>query len=235
MPFHLFPDLPPEIRLQIWEATLPGPRPVGPLIPEPRLSMRKRRGPYQDDPVALKVNKESREIALLNYTRRDPSHLKFWEIRDDVKYCSYVDFKVDIAFFYDFDLWGLPPGPYDDAGCQFFSEVEMGRMERLWVVHDGAVNLGRDLARWFDTWLKRLLGLKEMVIEVRGLKKCRGIAAPGGAFQTVEEALQNVKDMGVERLLRFQEELGEKGVKWEMPVLEVEDGENLIFERRLGG
>lgn len=235
MPFHLFPDLPPEIRLQIWEATLPRPRHVGPLIPEPRLSMRKRRAPYQSDPIALKICRESREIALLHYTRRDASHLKFWEIRDDVKYCSYVDFKIDIAYFYEMELWELPPGVGDDVGVQFFSEKEMGSVERLWIVHDGIVNLGRDLARWMEVWLPRFLGLKWMLVEVRGLKKCVGIAAPGGAWKTVEEALQNVREMGVERLYRFQEELRERGVRWEMPVLEVEDGENLRLERKLGG
>lgn len=208
---------------------------MGPLIPEPRLSMRKRRGPYQEDPVALKTNKESRGIALLSYTRRDPLHLKHWEMRDDVKYCSYIDFKVDIAFFYDFDQFELPAGPDDDIEHQFFSEQEMGRIERLWIVHDGVVNLGRDLAKWLEHWLSRFMGLKEMVVEVRGLKKCRGIVAPGGAFWTVEEALQDVREMGVERLYRFQEGLGERGIKWELPVLEVENGENLVWERRLGG
>jgi hypothetical protein len=190
--------------------------------------MRKRRGPYQEDPVALKVNKESRGVTLLNYTKRDAIHLKHWEMRDVVKYCSYIDFKVDIAFFYDFDQFELPAGPDDDIGCQFFSEAEMERIERLWIVHEGIVNLGRDLARWLDTWLPRFVELKEMVIEVRGLKKCRGIAAPGGAFWTVEEAMQNVRDMGVERLYRFQEVLEERGIKWQLPVLEIEDRENLV-------
>ena len=196
--------------------------------------MRKRRGPYQEDPVALKINKESREVALRHYARRNPSHLSFWEIRDDVKYCSYIDFKVDIAFFYDFDLWDWRLTLDDDLGCQFFSEAEMGRIETLWVVHDGVVNLGQDFARWLDAWLSKFLSLKGLFVEVRGLKKCRGIVAPGGAFQTVEEALQDVREMGVERLYVFQEKLGEMGVKWEIPILKVENGENIIFGRKAG-
>ena len=234
MPFHLFPALPPEIRLQIWEAALPTVRHVGRLVPEPRLSMRKRRGPSQKDPVALKINKESRYIALLHYSKRDALNLKYWELRDDVKYCSYIDFRIDVAFFYDFSQFQLPAGPDDDIECQFFSEVEMARIESLWIVHDGIVNLWRDLAIWMDHWLPHFLRLKWMVVEVKGLKKCRGIAAHGGAFFTVEEALQGVREMAVEKLYRLQESLEERGVKWDLPVLEVEDGENFHFERRLG-
>lgn len=234
MLFHLFPDLPPEIRLQIWEATLPCARHVGPLIPEPRLNQRKRRGPYQEDAIALRVNRESREMALLHYTKRDALHLKYWEIRDDVKYCSYIDFKIDIAFFYDFDQFELPASPEDNIGCQFFSEAEISRLERLWIVHDGVVKLGRDLARWLDYCLPRFMRLKWLVVEVKGLKKCRGIAAPGGTFFTVEEALKDVREMGLEKLYRHQESLGERGVKWDLPLLEVEEGDNLRFERRLG-
>jgi hypothetical protein len=134
MPFHLFPELPPEIRLQVWEASFPRPRYQGPLNPiEPRLSMRRRRGPFREDPVALKVNKESREVALRHYTLRDRPLLKFWEIKDDVKYCSYIDYKRDIAWIYDLDLWLLSR---DGIGSVFFSRQEMARIERLWSKRD---------------------------------------------------------------------------------------------------
>jgi hypothetical protein len=142
-------------------------------------------------------------MALLRYTKRDALYLKYWETRDDVKYCSYINLKLDIAFFYDFDQFEWPAGPVDDIGSQFFSEAEMGRIERLWIVHEGVVNLGRDLATWLDHWLPRFVKLKCMIVEVKSLKKCRGIATPGGAFFTVEEALQDVREMGLEKLYRL--------------------------------
>jgi hypothetical protein len=64
----------------------------------------------QEDPIALKINKETREKALLYYTKRDGLHLKNWEIKDDMEYCSYIDFKVDVVFFYDFSQFELPGG-----------------------------------------------------------------------------------------------------------------------------
>lgn len=207
---------------------------MGPSVPTPRLSTHKRRGPYQEDPVVLRVNRESREVALTHYNRRDPLHLRHWELRDSVKYCSYVDFKVDIAFFYDFEQFIVSPSPEDGMGCQYFSEHEMGMVERLWIVHDGIVNLGRDLTRWLDGWLPRFTALREMVVEVRGLKNCKGIVALGGGFWTVEEALDGIRAMGVERLYSFLERMGERGITWELPSLVVKDGENLSMKKRSG-
>jgi len=186
--------------------------------------------PYQEDPVALKINRKSREVALHHYVKRDATHLKHWERRDDVKYSAYMDYRVDYASFYRFQSFGFDAGTAneEDFGALFFSRLEMGRIERLWLAHENISDLARDICRWIDRWLDLFPRVKEIVVEVRNLKFCGGLALGGGVFLTVAEALQNAQFRGREALERIKEEKERDRIPWEIPVLEVDDVEKLL-------
>jgi len=85
--------------------------------------------PYQEDPVALKINRKSREVALHHYVKRDATHLKHWERRDDVKYSAYMDYRVDYASFYRFQSFGL---------------MRVRQMKRIWGIVLFAAGDGED-------------------------------------------------------------------------------------------
>lgn len=235
MHFKQFACLPIEIRLQIWTATLPGPRYIGPVKAEPRQGFRKKRLPGLEDPIALKINHESREVAMSRYRKRDLDHLRRWKLKDDVIYSAFIDYETDYASFHHFQFFHFHAAQASDADFDllFFSRQEMGMITRLWLAHENISDLARDICRWIETWLDYFFSLKEIVVEVRNLKLCGGLALGGGVFLTVKEALQHAQFAGREALeqkrLQREGDLCSGGV----PVLEVEDVEKLLLEGRI--
>jgi hypothetical protein len=97
MCFHLFPLLPTEIRLQIWIMSLPDGRRF--------IQTTRRRLIVQNwastDPLALRVNRESRGTALGHYRARDFARLKRHEARYNIRYPAYINFTKDTISFLD--------------------------------------------------------------------------------------------------------------------------------------
>ncbi len=50
----------------------------------------------RSDPIALRVNRESRAVALRHYTRRDINTLNSWQRKDETHYEGFFDFSRDI-------------------------------------------------------------------------------------------------------------------------------------------
>jgi hypothetical protein len=107
--FHLFPKLPAELRLKVWYHTLPGPRELKPKWTSQRnphsmrlyqqfqqlsgspVSQERTGGPQVADPIALRINRESRDLALTYYERRSGT------LEPGEGY--YIDFKIDSLHF----------------------------------------------------------------------------------------------------------------------------------------
>ena len=107
--FHFFPKLPAELRLKVWYHTLPGPRELKPKWTSQRsphsmrlyqqfrqlsyspVSQERTGGPQVADPIALRINRESRDLALTYYERRSGT------LEPGEGY--YIDFKIDSLHF----------------------------------------------------------------------------------------------------------------------------------------
>ena len=92
--FTLFPKLAVELRHAIWRFTLPRPRRI--LVEERRT-----------DPIALSINRESRELALIYYKRHDfdPDH-KLWT-RDAREGTALKPRYIDYSFDFIHEAWLL--------------------------------------------------------------------------------------------------------------------------------
>jgi 2EXR family len=95
MCFHLFPLLPTEIRLQIWIMTLPDSR----RFIQPASGRRVVQNWASTDPIALRVNRESRETALGYYSARDLALLKRHEATYNIRNPAYINFTKDVISF----------------------------------------------------------------------------------------------------------------------------------------
>lgn len=106
--FPLFPRLPKEIRLQIWELALPGARIVEltcttnkhPIWGDPEISW-----VWTTDvasPPHLYVNLEARDTALRSY---DP--VDVWECTSFPSGRTFVDYSKDMFFFHEEDFMDL--------------------------------------------------------------------------------------------------------------------------------
>ena len=106
--FHRFSELPAELRDTIWELGLPGPVRRHPELmrkeeqcTEEQISTRPSR---IRDPAMLRVNRQSRAIALQFYERRD-----YYKCR----YGRYFNFELDDFYFegpFIFPVWRRPVG-----------------------------------------------------------------------------------------------------------------------------
>jgi hypothetical protein len=87
--FSLFPQLPIELRLKIWRETLPGPR----IVELPSVNIHQRSGwsPVLAGPIALQINRESREQTLSFYK------LCFSSL-NHTSPGTYINFTVDTVF-----------------------------------------------------------------------------------------------------------------------------------------
>lgn len=91
--FHRFSELPAELRDTIWELSLPGP-----ARRHPELMLGRNSSPFAlglprsqiKDPAMLRVNRESRAIALQIYERRD---------HYNCRYGRYFNFQLDDFYF----------------------------------------------------------------------------------------------------------------------------------------
>src|SRR6187402_677318 len=103
--FEPFPLCPTEIRLKIWYFSLPEPREIGPTVNYCSQSYICK----TQDPAALQVNQESREVALKHYTQRPLGRLRRW--RDGIqpnsrwiqRYPRYVDYTTDTILALNID------------------------------------------------------------------------------------------------------------------------------------
>lgn len=137
--FNLFPLLPIEIRLLIWIMTFPEGRCIEPwtwdwlghpsflwLFPHHRPS---HSGPgfnlAKTDPVALWVNRESREEVFKHYATRERAHLQHLERRYNVRWPAHIDFSKD-TFSFGWNCTGRSIRP-----CDFLTKTDMDSIAHL--------------------------------------------------------------------------------------------------------
>jgi hypothetical protein len=162
MSFTLFKKLPPELRVMIWKATLPGPIIFGDCLAIEQAQNMKSLQQYNalpeanGDPVALFVNFESRETALRHFTRNTCMEL------DSPVLSSYIDYNNDVAVF---DYTTTPPSGYLGK-----DPVVWEKLTKLIIMEcPDESDIGyRGLARLelFFEWLLRLPRLEEAVLVI---------------------------------------------------------------------
>jgi hypothetical protein len=172
MSFTLFKKLPPELRIMIWKATLPGPSLFGDYFAIKQIQNLKSLQQYNTlpeangDPVALFVNSESRQIALEQFTKNSCVRLD-WPVRN-----SYFDYKNDVAVvdFVDTRLSGNY-GTWKDP-------VGWDKITRL-IILDCPDNFdflflgGPPYLASVLEWLLRLPSLKEIALVIGGGCSCK--------------------------------------------------------------
>lgn len=159
--FHPFPRLPLELRLQIWNLALPGPRVVQ-VIEAKKRHMLTRQASYHwtsnsPSPILLRVCKESREEALRTYTAA------FGRNENDGR--VYVDFDKDTVFFGRRDKLKTLISHYGTLEIEsiieedFMTIPSFSRIKKLAVT----LNTAADLVEWdWDMLMK--YALEEIVI-----------------------------------------------------------------------
>jgi hypothetical protein len=168
MSFKLFPQLPPEIRIIIWKASLPGPRIFGQTIAFEELKKNNRLYQFQTlpeakrDPAALFVNCESREVALKRFTQTSDvvlqcfyrNHLFEW-----VRIISpqYVDYSSDVAAF----EWDSAK-TFRNISCAI-RPVEWDKLTRLVLTECPVRGSYEDMS--ILEWVLRLSCLRELTID----------------------------------------------------------------------
>jgi hypothetical protein len=235
--FHQFPKIPIEIRLQIWTLSLPGPQKHGPLLNSSIAAKQ-----FQpEDPVALKVNRESRQVALRYYSKRDPRNLERWRERDRFPYSSYIDFAIDkvilpeahVRFWLTNTRSFERNGTYfrcqtaadireEDLGSRFFSMAEMGKIANMEIWSPDFDHVNRDLLKWLEDWLPVLASLKDLsfkfLLNYGGdvHTSWNGISTP------VKEKLDEANSVVREFMESFKAQKAVEGIGWDMPAFKVD-------------
>lgn len=141
--FSLFSSLPLEIRNDIWDLTLPGPRVIR-VIPNPRWAtdyvryITKPASWGRHHPVALSVNRESRQEALRCLK---PMFNCYWNVRIDI---LYIESDPDVRKSSRNSPW-----TQYELLCDLQDEEVLG----------GITSIALDWALWrrWDRWDPRML------------------------------------------------------------------------------
>ncbi|KAF4613424.1 hypothetical protein G7Y89_g15463 [Cudoniella acicularis] len=175
--FPKFSQLPLELRLQIWLMTLPGPRRIGPRHRthiDTQIEIKDFQTP---DPIALQINRESRELALKYYTPRNPTHLASWSKKDNCSYNTHIDFTNDLTVLIDatrhFSLTRYPfvlnpPKDYTTTSFsnRFFSREEMNKITNLTLISEDFSFVLFHVKEWLQDWLPIFKSLKKCEFRV---------------------------------------------------------------------
>ncbi|KAH8670330.1 hypothetical protein BGZ60DRAFT_407207 [Tricladium varicosporioides] len=183
--FHLFPDLPPEIRHLIWVFTFPAPRKVGPDHDKHLNAIKLCRSP---DPIALRISRESRSVALRYYTKKQEVYSVTKERWQSVQRtcltqsCNqYIDFQHDIFLFPDmqenFHVHHLPgfssygthaivyPPFEEQLSERFFTPAEMVKIENVQIFCQEFLLSREGLTEWLELWLPLFKSLKSLSLK----------------------------------------------------------------------
>jgi hypothetical protein len=158
--FTLFPDLPNELRQHIWLFTLPGPRKIVPFTAySTGLYHEPNKGPKDHCPLTLRINRESRAIALRHYTN--------WHNAAALGY-QYVDFNVDTVWFSATDFEDRSHMPRFTPGIQTallkLSKADLWKIRRLEITFSRlTASFPKDMKAWVEKWLMALFpGVREL-------------------------------------------------------------------------
>jgi hypothetical protein len=165
--FPQFGKLPKEIRLEIWEAALPGPRIVElrerPLKSSGHLTPITSFKSYCRAPDILFACRESHEVAIRHYERAFDmvaSHPETWfDFHRDVLYIRWDKFKYNLTTVQFDDLIYYMP-------CIFDEEVR-GQIENLAILMEkkGIGNYGgKNLEKFLSCILRHFDGVKTLTL-----------------------------------------------------------------------
>ena len=171
--FHLFPELPLELREMIWERTFI-PRHLWPKIRINAPTYVSHEGSGQElqrscDPVALQVNRESRAVAM-----------RFYQMRRDLSIprTSYINFEIDeicieLDSMHDDQGEGIDPYmeliPCDEALLNVSkADLSKFRYLRVGVRFCGwcQFRTPRRFYNWYMDWAHAFSSMKVVMIEI---------------------------------------------------------------------
>lgn len=143
--FHLFSNLPPELRRPIWYFALPGPRSIGyPPWEE-----------AHEPPAILRVNRESRQVALEHYEISEGSGRRK----------TYIDFKTDIVSESCLRYSANRLIPRSNRAKALRAEIE--KVHNLVLSYPSMNWLGEELCRWFEENIHRFPHLQHVIVRFR--------------------------------------------------------------------
>jgi 2EXR family len=155
--FTLFPRLPYELREMVWRFSLPDPRKIVPFTAynvdffhEPN------RPPKDHCPANLRVNRDSRTVALRHYSN--------WHNAAALGY-QYIDFDIDTVCFSASDFLSKNPAggvPEAQSALLKLSRADLLRIGKLEISFE-RIDFAKDLKWWISRWLVVLFpGVKEL-------------------------------------------------------------------------
>jgi len=220
--FHLFPNLPLELRRLIWTFSLPGPRRIIPfttyntleLSPEGTFS---RNHTTYRDLIALQINRESRSLALRHYTN--------WHHAASFGY-QYVDFSIDSIYFEE-DTFVPQEIPHVTANSNpvvgipttllKLSRADLSRIRNLDVAFREVEEVKNRLSMWISKWLGGVFPAVEVlnVILVVGRDQ-------DWTDDRVQKVLNETKFLGDEKIGEIVRRKERQGLVWRPPLLTVE-------------
>jgi hypothetical protein len=223
--FHLFPNLPLELRRLIWTFSLPGPRRIIPfttyntseLSPEGTFS---RNHTTYRDLIALQINRESRSLALRHYTN--------WHHAASFGY-QYVDFSIDSIYFEE-NAFVTKESPHVTPSSNpvvgtpttllKLSRADLSRIKNLDVAFrevEGEEEVKKRLSIWIPRWLGRVFTAVEVfnVLFVLGRDE-------GWTDDHVQKVVNETKFLGDEKIGEIVRRKERQGLVWRPPLLTVE-------------
>lgn len=231
--FNLFPLLPIEIRLLIWIMTFPEGRRIEPwmwdrprhpsfllLFPHHRPS---HSGPgfnlAKTDPVALWVNRESREEVFKHYAAREPAHLQHLERRYNVRWPAHINFSKD-TFSFGWNCTGRSIRP-----CDFLTKTDMDSIAHLELNSLFDAPVGNGLNFLLNQHLSLYSNLQDIFVNVR----CSSIEGDEWGFWqegpnymetgSISRDLREAQGIGEALLERFDIQCRGEGRAWKRPLL----------------
>jgi len=220
--FHLFPNLPLELRRLIWTFSLPGPRRIIPFTTynTSELSLEgtfTRNHTTYRDLIALQVNRESRSLALRHYAN--------WHHAASFGY-QYVDFSIDSIYFEE-DAFVPKESPHITMNSNpivgtpttllKLSRADLSRIKNLDVSFREMDEIKDRLSMWIPKWLGGVFPAVEMlnVLLVVGRDE-------DWTDESVQKVVNETKFLGDEKIGEIVRRKERQGLVWRPPLLTVE-------------
>jgi hypothetical protein len=214
--FHLFPNLPLELRRLIWKFSFPGPRRIIPfttyntleLGPEGTFS---RNHTTYRDLIALQINRESRSLALRHYSN--------WHHAASFGY-QYVDFSIDSIYFEEdaFSPRQHPDIPLNTPTTLLkFSRADLNRIRNL----DVSFREAEEVKNRLNIWIPRYLGRVFTAVEVFKVLLVVG-RDEDWPDDRVRKVVNEMKFLGDEKIGEIVRGKERQGLVWRPPLLTVE-------------
>jgi 2EXR family len=223
--FHLFSNLPLELRRLIWTFSLPGPRRIIPFTTynTSELSLEgtfTRNHTTYRDLIALQINRESRSLALRHYTN--------WHHAASFGY-QYVDFSIDSIYFEE-DAFVPKESPHVTPNSNpvvgtpttllKLSRADLSRVKNLDVSFT-EVEGGEEVKKRLSMWISKWLGGAFTAVEVLNVL----LVVERGEHWTndrVQKVVNETKFWGDEKIGEIVRRKERQGLVWKPPLLTVE-------------